>query len=222
MKTAFGLLTITAMITLSLKAQAGPLPAWSYRTPTNSIAGIDGLTGGLSFPNDDYASVVGGAIVPITAVYSWSGAPATDPDRVTDLPYLFGVELRDDLSATTAYLSFEGTLTGSLWRTGTELQNVFSDPFSDTTTLGGRVYSVTLEQFDAPTGYGVANGGRIWARVDIRDADEGRPEGPSNPLENIHVPEPSTLVLIGTTVPMVFTWYRGRREKRISSMTGRR
>lgn len=208
MKTALGLLALFTLA--SPRLAAGPLPAWSYRTPTNTIAGADVMTGGLSFPNEAYTGVTGDAVVSLTPVYSWSVASADSPDRVADLAYQFGVELRDDLSATTAYLSFQGTLTGSLWRTGSDLQNTFTGSTAYTMDLGGRAYTVTLEGFDAPTGYGLAGGGAIWARV---EADDVVSEKPTESPANIQTPEPTILVLTAAAMPVLAVLRSGRRKR---------
>jgi len=154
----------------------------------------------------------------ITKVYSWSVATETNADRVTDLPYRFGVELRDDLSSQTALLSFQGTLSGRFWRTGSELTTTFVGDTVQSAELGGREYEIRLSGFDAPTGYGEAGGGMI--RANVRLLDGGSPDaGPDSPSgENLQTPEPTTAVIALVGLPVV-AWVRSARRRKTTGST---
>jgi len=180
---AVGVLTLLAPALVT----AGPLPiSWSIRSPTNTVAMPDGVSGGFSFPNTVFEPGGWDGDVVVTPVTSYSLAKASAPDRVSDLPYQFAVELRDDASGETALLTFGGELSGTLWRTGNDLDNRFTGPTSRVTELGGQTYQIELTGFTAPTGYGDAAAGEITARVSVLSPSE-------TPV--VETPEPGTLAL---------------------------
>lgn len=176
-------------------ANAGPMQiAWSLRSPTNTIALPEGVSGGFSFPNTVFEPGNEGGGVVATSVAAYSLATADAPDRVTDLPYEFGVELRDDASGEITRFTFTGRLSGTLWRTGTDLNNSFTGPTSQTAELGGHKYKVELDGFTSPTGYGDSAAGGIMARVSVLE--------PSDDTPIIETPEPGTLALGGVALGM--------------------
>lgn len=176
-------------------APAGPLPiAWSIRTPTNTVARPDGVTGGFSFPNTVFEPGVWEGSVVVTTIAAYSLAPADTPDRVTDLPYQFDLEVRDDASGDTARFTFAGELSGTMWRAGNDLENRFTGRTSQFAELGGHVYTIELDGFTPPSGYGDEMAGAITARVSVLS----QVDGPESPV--IGTPEPGTIVLAGVAV----------------------
>lgn len=188
---------------------------WSYRTPFNETAIADGATGGFSFPNESSTSALGDVVIGLTKVYSWSVASASQPDVVNDLPFRFSVEVRDESSAETALLSFEGTLSGRFWRTGSALTADFTGDGVRSVELSGREYEFTVTDFDAPTGYGVDGAGSIRASVRILDVDDAPVDQPEEVSGGqLQTPEPTTLALVGTGLS-VAAWigHVGRRRR---------
>lgn len=183
---------------LAGRADAGPLPAaWSYRNPLAEIAYADGASGGLTFPNTGFESLVGDAGIVATTVASYSIAPDTAPDRVTDLPYRFAVDLRDDASGEVARLSFEGLLTGDLWRTGAALRNRPTGQTVQAVELGGNRYTVELGGFTAPGGYGDEAAGVIAAWVSVAGLAAPTPE----PVDPSPAPGIPSAPAVGTPEP---------------------
>jgi hypothetical protein len=188
---------------LTGQAVAGPLPvSWSFRNPTNEIAFPEGATGGFSFPNTPYRSFTGGGEIVAAKLSSYSVAAESDPDRVSGLPYRFTLELRDDASGDTAGLRFEGVLSGSVWRTGSDLRNRFTGGDTRSADLGGHTYTVSLTAFDGPDGYGDGEAGSITARVSIADVG-GEPETPGGGPVVSATPEPATAILAIFDLPVV-------------------
>jgi hypothetical protein len=183
-------------------AAAGPIP-WSYQAPANEVLVVPGATGGFSFPNTPATPASGDTEIVVTPVYAWSLASDAAPDRVTSLPYRFAVEIEDGLSGEVATLSFGAVLSGSFWRTGSELQTRFTGPTAQTVELGGHVYTMALEGFDPPDGYGEEFGGSITAWVTVRD-----PAPPSVPTAT---PEPTAAALALLGLPLAALARRVRR-----------
>lgn len=201
-----GLGGLLVMLTTGL-ATAGPLPvSWSYRNPLNEFTFADGASGGITIPNTVFQTLLGDGEIVASRVASYSIAPDAEPDKVTSLPYRFALELRDDLSGEVASLSFEGTLTGSLWRTGTSLGNRYTSQPVQTSDLGGSRYTVALAAFTAPTGYGDDAAGAILARVSIADIPPQLPPvvEPTAPAASaVNTPEPATALLALAGLPLL-------------------
>lgn len=204
------------------RADAGPLPVgWSYRNPLNEFAFADGASGGITFPNTVFQSILGDGEIVASRVASYSIAPDTDPDAVKSLPYRFALEVRDDLSGEVASLSFAGTLTGDLWRTGSALGNRFAGPAVQTADLGGNRYTVSLGAFTAPTGYGDDAAGAIGARVSITDIPAPLPapvlDSPSPASPAVNTPEPATALLTLIGLPVIAVVRRSLRTRTVKS-----
>lgn len=191
-------------LALATTARGEPAAVWSYRMPFNETVIALGVTGGFSFPNEPFASATGDGLVEIGKLLSWSIAAAATPDRVSDLPYQFAVELRDDRSGESGLLTFAGALSGSYWRSGSELTADFADDVR-TLDLGGLRYELRLAEFDAPTGYGPENGGAFRASVRVTAAtprpEDDDPQGPVG--GGAEAPEPATLLLAAVGLPAV-------------------
>jgi hypothetical protein len=213
------ILLLTGFVVSTSHVQAGFYP-WSYRNPTNEIATTKELSGGFTFSNESFSSTDGNALIQATKIYSWSTADEANPDRITALPYHFGLEIRDDLTAQTAQLSFEGNLTGRFWGTGSALTNTFTGDTTQTAQLGGREYAVSLTDFTAPTGTGLDHGGSINASVTVRSLSEQSPvETPpvsEEPTEPVQTPEPTSLLLAAVGLPALWM-ARKRRVKQTDS-----
>lgn len=197
---------VLALLSAGL-ALAGPLPlSWSVRSPTNTVARPDGVTGGFSFPNTVFEPGGWDAPVVVSTVASYSIAGGETPDRVSDLPYRFAVELRDDTSGETAQFTFGGQLSGTLWRTGSSLSNRFTGPTSRSAELGGHTYVIALDRFTPPGGYGDPAAGTITARVSLEESSVEPPVGGV-----VGTPEPGTIVLGGVAAAGGFAVLRRRR-----------
>lgn len=187
-------------VLLGAPLMAEPIPvAWSFRNPFNEITFPSGATGGLTFPNTEFRSFAADQTILASTLSSYSIAKNTEPDILRGEQYQFALDLRDDASGEIARLQFKGVISGELWREGTRLRNEYLDGGTQTATLGGNSYNVSLVGFQSPTGYGVAGSGSITANVQIAagidtPADPDLP--PSDPPANT-APEPATLIIAG-------------------------
>ncbi len=190
----------------------------SFSSPSNEVVFPDGATGGISFPNTAVAPLTGDGAIVATKLMSWSIAPESSPDSVTNLPYRFALAVRDEVTGEAARLSFEGTLSGSFWRTGSDLENRFTGSGSQSVVLGGSLVTVAVTDFDAPTGYGEQFAGSISARVTVTD-----PPGEGDPTL-VATPEPGSVVLalLGLTAIATRRGLRCAQTGRLQSPAVRR
>ena len=179
------------VLTFTPAASAGFM--WGYESPTNSTLLTPGSAAGLTFPNMPRTDGPADGRITATSLQQWSVAPPTAPDRVDQGAYTFDLRLTDYASGASGVLNFKGMLDGSIWKEGSDLTNTFTGPTSGTLDLGGNTYTVTLDGFTAPTGFGEGGAGRITADVAVQAAGEsGTPAvGPTA----AQTPEPATAVL---------------------------
>jgi hypothetical protein len=175
---------------LSFASTAAAGMLWGYENPSNTTALTPGSAAGLTFPNTTRGDGPANGRISATAVQEWSVAPAASPDRVTAEAYTFDLKLTDYTSGRSGVLAFKGVMDGTIWKTGTSLTNTFTGPTSASVNLGGSAYTVTLDGFTAPTGFGEAGAGAITADVSVRAMRE-----PETELAAAHTPEPATGVL---------------------------
>ncbi|CAN5302878.1 hypothetical protein BH11PLA2_BH11PLA2_31760 [soil metagenome] len=177
------------------RAAAEPIPvAWSYRKPFNEITFPIGATGGLTFPNTEFQSFTSDQTILASKISSYSVARDSEPDLLLAQTYGFTLDIRDDASGEIARLQYQGNISGEFWRTGTNLSNEFRGESMQTATLGGNLYTVSLGDFQSPTGYGDSQAGGFYANVRINEASE------STTIPNVSpnvTPEPATLILAG-------------------------
>ena len=99
----------------------------------------------------------------------------------------------------------------------TEKATVVFDPslVSQSATLGGHVYSVSLGSFAPPGPPTASNAGSISAHVGVDEVPDPPPPGPPGPTGN--APEPSTLLLscLGLSGLAMAGWrkWRARRDR---------
>ena len=203
-------------------------PIWSYRAPSNESIKSDGSAAGLTFPNMGFTTWVGDQKVLATSVVAWSLARAESPDAVDRLPYTFELELLDDASGQTGSVSFSGVVDGTIWKEGANLTNTFTGATSHALDLGDYRYTVALDAFAGPLGFGDTKAGSITA--DVMVAALGEPtdpppavDPPTPPVDpspdpdpaTVQTPEPGTISLAGIGVAVFGVWRvrrgRGRR-----------
>jgi hypothetical protein len=178
------------VLTFAPAATAGFM--WGYENPANSTLLTPGSAAGLTLPNAPRADGPSDGRITATAVQQWSVAPATSPDRVSQGAYTFDLKLTDYASGASGVLNFKGMLDGSIWKEGADLTNTFTGPKSGTLDLGGNTYTVTLDEFTPPNGFGENGAGRLTADVAVQAA--GQPD-PADAETTAQTPEPGTAVL---------------------------
>ena len=182
-------------------AQAGPL--WGYRSPSNTNVLTPGSDAGLTFPNTSWTDSDGDGSIVVTPVQQWSVALATDPDRVEAGEYTIGLEVIDYASGMSGMVDFAGKLDGTIWKEGATLTNTFTGATSKSLDLGDYRYTVALDGFESPNGFGEDGQGTISADVTITAlGDDPPPPVPTTPPVDedpdppaAQTPEPATAVM---------------------------
>jgi hypothetical protein len=158
---------------------------------------------------DGTASSEVGAATPTTvagATVTTSSSATTTPDHFSTT-YGLTLQLTDTASSESGTLTFSGTLSGTLTATSSALVASFNSPLTQQLTLGGHLYSVTIDpsllNLPAPMAGSPA---AINALVSV-SSSSGNPPPPTN-----NTPEPSSLVLGATA--LVAGLYARRRQRR--------
>src|SRR6185437_13201855 len=118
-----------------------------------------------------------------TKLWAFSTASAINPQTVTNLPFAINLRLSDHASGFSEYVSFSGTLNGTLWNNGSNLRATFISPRTADVNIDHHVYTVTFEKLTQPSGLG--HPGAFVFDVNVQ-----------------HNPEPSSLVLAGIGMPL--------------------
>ncbi len=200
------------------QAQASFVP-WSYnwsRAPIAVQADAPG-TGGLSLTDEPLKNADGTSDVVATNIRGFSSASRSAPDHFTSKAYTLSLFLKDNTSGESATFNFKGVFNGTLSATSANITTVF-DPtlLSQTHTLGGHVYSVTLGSFAPPGPPTASNAGSISAHVGVDEVpDQPPPPPPGPPTTTGQAPEPSTLLLscLGLSGLGMAGWRRWRGER---------
>lgn len=175
---------------------------WTY-TATSNVPGITvgsntpggAPTGGASVTLTDYSTPqAGGTSIPVQAYVTQTAS--TTPVSFNGTPsYNLALTITDGTTHDSGTLNFTGSLTGSLSATSSSLVNTFTPVTSNTLTLDGHTYAVTLPQMTlaAPT----APQKNLVASISVDGSNNGgNPGGGTNPGGGVHAaPEPASLVL---------------------------
>ena len=214
MKRSFAALMGTSLALLLLAgspAWAG-FVGWDYAwTPSSLVVAADsGGTGGISMTLQAQAHADGTSDIIATNLRTFSSAPRTIPDSVAQGNYNLTLSLTDTASGQQGSVSFTGYFKGTFSTTSSEVQNTFTGPTSQTLTLGGHKFTVTIGPYAPPGPPSAANAGTISAHVDV-DQDTGNNGGDT--------PEPSTLVLscLGVSFLGAAGWRKWKRGQQVAA-----
>ena len=195
-------LRAAALAVLFLAAPAARADvAWTYTwdvTP-KVLTGDPGNSGALTFtaPAAD-SHAAGNSTVLAAALSTLSSALPSHPDTFSGQGYSLSLKLTDDASGQSGVLTFGGKLFGSMSAASSNITNSFTAPLTQTLSLGGHTYSVTIGPFVAPGGPMQDNKGAISAQVAV---------GPAV----AQAPEPSSLLLAALGLPAAAALRRRRR-----------
>jgi hypothetical protein len=182
-------------------ASGSPLGSASIY-PQNSVGGIDG---GINLlPGSTTSGTNSGSVVALEVGY-W-----VNPDALRaptfggpSANYSLNLTLRDGASGASGSLTFRGNLSGVI-APDPFFTNTFLGPTTQTLTLGGNLYNVTIGPFVNPSS---SQDGSISASIAVQPAINS-------------APEPSSLVLACLGLPSLglARWFR--RRKGVNSSAG--
>jgi hypothetical protein len=133
----------------------------------------------------------------------------TTASTFSNAAYSLTITLKDDASNKTGSLTFMGAFNGTLSGNSAKITNMFTGLTTQSITLGGNQYTVTMTSYVAPGGPNAFNSGAIGASVSVSNLGIGEPQGgpPSQ------APEPASLLLAGLGGAALLGWRVRRRGK---------
>jgi len=151
-----------------------------FETGTSSVLSDSGLSSVTFLHGADTGAFCGnfGTDVVLANLDVSSSAPGEDPFTGSSGAWSLTMNITDDASSASGQVTFTGTLTGSVRPNASNLNNVFDPPQTQTITLGGVPYIITVGPYTPPGPPGSAQKGAIAAHV-------------------VCVPEPSSVALLG-------------------------
>lgn len=204
-----------AGIALALLLWAGAsaradLIQWGYNwQPSATTINADGGgSGHLALTNEPSNSAAGTSNTVITNLRAFSTAATASPDVFNHANFSFTLSLKDLASSATGTATFSGFFSGTLTADSANIKANFTSPTTETLSLGGNTYTVTLGTYTPPGPPGVTNAGSLNATVAVTPGNPGGGHTSSTP-------EPSTLVLISLAFPCLVLTNRRRRRNRV-------
>lgn len=172
-----------AGLSLLLAASANAQTFSHFETGTDTISAGTSTISFLKGADSGVFGGMGGSDVVFANLDVSSTAEPTAPD-VIDGAYSIVMHLTDDASSESADLTFTGSLKGPVSKISANVTNVFDAPQTQTVTLGGLLYVVTIGPYTPPGPPG-GRKGAIGAHVSC-------------------VPEPGSMALLGMgALPLV-------------------
>jgi hypothetical protein len=199
------LLMLTALVLLGQSPARADQINFSYQwsvLPSPIVPGLPGSTGSVALTPalSGSSSYTTGAATPsvIPGATVTTTSSATSPADSFAATFKMDLHLTDTDSGKSGDLLFSGSINGTLTSTTSTLTSQFSNPLTQPLTLGGHVYSVTIDpaliaQLPAPNSSAPA---LIDAFVTAADTSSTKGGGGGVP----GTPEPSSLVLGATAM----------------------
>ncbi|HXG08152.1 MAG TPA: PEP-CTERM sorting domain-containing protein [Gemmataceae bacterium] len=170
---------------------------WSYnwsRVPADVVSADAFGTSRISLTDEPLGRATNSSDIVATNIRTSSTAPRATPNNFLDAAYTLTLRLTDDASGETGTLSFSGVFNGTLSSSSADISTTITSPLTQSLTLGGNEYIVTMDAYSPPGPPGINNAGSLSAHVEVRPAQDSGGGEPPPPNDT---PEPSTVVLSG-------------------------
>jgi hypothetical protein len=200
-----------------MQAQADPV-GWDYSWSPGSlvVAADSGGTGGVSMTLQNQTHADGPSDVIATNLRTFSSAPRTTPDSIAHGDYTLTMTLTDSASRASTSINFTGFFSGTFSTTSSNVTNTFTGDTTQTVTLGGHTFTITIGPYAPPGPPSASNAGTISAHVDVGDGGGGGGGGGGGSDS----PEPSTLLLSGLGLSFLgaASWRKRRCQKALAAV----
>ena len=196
-----------AFALLASSSARADLISWGYNwTPSATQVSADGGgSGHLSLTNTPPNTALGSSNTIITNIHAFSTATASSRDMFNHANVSYTLQLTDSASNTSGSLTFSGFFSGTMTGNSANVQLTFTSPKTESLTLGGNTYSVSIGTYTPPGPPGASNAGSLNAFVSVTPGNGGGTIS--------SVPEPSALFLAGLALPWIgLSRLRSRRK----------
>lgn len=204
-------IAFASLLLANSSARAG-LISWGYNWEPNTtkLTANAGGSGYLSLTDEPSHSATGASNTVVTDIRSVSNASIASPDTFNHANVSYTLDLTDSASNKSGALTFSGYFSGTITANNSNVQFILTSPTTQTLSLGGNTYSVSIGTFTPPGPSGAVNAGALNAFVTMTAGSGGTGTISS-------VPEPPTLVLVGLALQWIglYRW-RSRRKRRQS------
>ncbi len=189
-------------------ARADLIWGYNWEPSTGKVFANGGGSGYLKLTDEPAKTATGSSNTVVTNIQAVSTAPYNTPDLFNKAPVSFSLQLQDLASKAKDTLTFSGNFSGIISGNYANVQFASTSPLSETVTLGGNKYTVTLGNYTPPGPPGAHNFGSLNAFVTVAPAGGGGGGHTSG------TPEPATLSLACLAFPFVgLCGWRKRRTK---------
>jgi hypothetical protein len=183
-------IALALLLLAGTSARAGFIQ-WSYNW-TPKATKITAGSGWLTLTNEPAKTAAGNSNTVVTNIRAFSTAPQDRPDQFNHAAFSSTLQLKDAASNATGSLTFSGFFGGAITSDNSNVKINFTSPTTQTLTLGGNTFTVTMGAYSPPGPPGAVNAGSLNAVVSV---------APGNGGGGVGTPEPATLTLAALALP---------------------
>jgi hypothetical protein len=196
-------IALTLLLSTNVSVRAD-LRSWTYNWEPGStkLPADAGGSGWIALTDESSKSATGFSNTVVTNIRAFSSAPQSAPDQFNHAGYTFTLNLRDNASLASGGLTFSGFFSGSLTGNNANIKNTFTSPTTQTLTLGGNTYTVTMGTYTPPGPPGAVNAGSLNALV------TGTPGNGGGGVNGVLEPSTLTLAVLALPVAGLLRWRR--------------